>query len=831
VKAMLNRGMIAAVCLTMGIFAPGSAEAQDREPTDLAPEVDAIEFQEVQGVREFSGQMTARPLQMEDLRAAGLSRQQAAARRDEAQAALAEYERKNYVPQTDEYIFYVPEGRTETDIARDLMATGLFEYVVPDWRVYTTRVPNDPRFDRQWHHDTNRMNSIEGWDIATGEPTTGVGLCDTGVAVNHPDLQEHRLEGYNAVDQIWESDGGDILDLNGHGTNVIGCAAANGDNDVGVTGVGWNLSFRMLKVTVGGGGSSNISILTNAARTSIESGDRVANVSFSGVDDPSVATTAEYIKSVGGLLFWSAGNEGALLRFGNRDDDDILVVGATDPDDQLAGFSNWGPAVDFTAPGQQVYTTAKSGGEQWADGTSFSSPLAAGLAALIWSINPNLTPDEVEARMKDGADDLGDPGVDMLFGYGRINVANSVQDIEPFVEFDYPFGKPALINPAGGTNLVVEINPVSEVPQKSTGRLRYFHFDGRERIEEIVPLEFIGNNRFRGTFGEVPCGRDIFYSVSFVTDTGRTVRDPGHPLQGFEAFGAVGATTVFHDNFEEDLGWTVENINLNDGAWERAVPSGDGHRGDPPSDSDGSGQAFLTFNESEDSDVDGGPTIATSPTFDLEGEIAIVSYDRWYFNNNADPADRLTVEMSNDGGQNWVEVDKAMSSGEVWKPVSFMVNDSLTTTAEMRIRFSVQDNPNNSITEAAFDNFRLKTVDCQSDPSPCLDLEVTNLVGGERATFEVSNGTPGARTVTVYGFKPGETPAIDVMGFCTIFGIDGINRDRVISPNRARFDADGRLVFKQRIPVKASGRTIFFQAAEAACPDDCSSEVLEVVVE
>jgi len=188
----------------------------------------------------------------------------------------------------------------------------------------------------------------------------------------------------------------------------------------------------MLRVSNSSGGGAYLSTLNHAARTSIESGDRVASVSYSGVDRLSNLTTATYIKSIGGLLVWAAGNDGRNLTYGNRDADDIIVVGATDSSDTLAYFSAYGQFVDVTAPGMSVYTTDAGSDSDYAyvSGTSFATPLTAGLAALIWSYDPSLTPDEVELILKQGCDDLGSSGVDDTYGYGRINVYGSLSYVD-----------------------------------------------------------------------------------------------------------------------------------------------------------------------------------------------------------------------------------------------------------------------------------------------------------------------------------------------------------------------------------------------------------------
>jgi len=402
-------------------------------------------FTAVPGDHEFSGRLIARPVQVGT---PGLSEEEAVARGIAARTSMLAYQPFEYVWQTDEYVFDVPAGQTENTVAGALLSTGNFQYVHPDWIVYPIACSNDPQLGSQWHHNANRMNSCAGWGIHTGNPTIGVGICDTGVYTGHEDLQLHRREGYNAVDQKWESQGGAILDINGHGTQTTGCAAANGNNAKGVVGVGWDLSHRMLRVSNSSGGGSSLFVLNHAARTAVENGDKVASVSYTGVDNPTNLESATYIKSKGGLLCWAAGNDNRNLTYGNRDADDIIVVGGTDSNDNKASFSAYGPFVDLVGPAVNVYTTNRSGSYSTNSGTSFACPLAAGLTALIFSANPKLTPNQVEKTLKTGCDDLGTPGVDNIFGYGRIEVLGSLSrvpgdmncdgkvdnfDIDPFV--------------------------------------------------------------------------------------------------------------------------------------------------------------------------------------------------------------------------------------------------------------------------------------------------------------------------------------------------------------------------------------------------------------
>lgn len=414
------------LALASAMLATGALAAAAQVTPNAVMNQGPPHFVAVPGDREFSGRMIVRPIQFDQWIESGLGARAARERLAQARAAINRYPLVEYIPQTDEYVILVPDGSTENDVAADLRAGSAIQYAEPDWIVYPLGCPNDSRFSSQWHH-TN-MDSCAGWNIHTGGPSVSVGICDTGIRTTHEDFRQHRLLGYNAVDRLWENQGGAIGPIHPHGTMTTGCAAANGDNSVGIAGVGWNLSHRMLRVSNSTGGGSSLSTLQHAARTAVENGDKVASVSYSGVDSSSNLTTATYIRSLGGLLVWAAGNDNRNLTFGNRDNDDIVVVGASDINDNKASFSAYGQFVDLVAPGVSVFTTDSGSDNAYASvsGTSFATPLTAGLAALIWSADPALTSAEVEAILKGGADDLGSSGVDNTFGYGRINVNGSL---------------------------------------------------------------------------------------------------------------------------------------------------------------------------------------------------------------------------------------------------------------------------------------------------------------------------------------------------------------------------------------------------------------------
>jgi hypothetical protein len=196
-----------------------------------------------------------------------------------------------------------------------------------------------------------------------------------------------------------------------------------------------------------------------------------------------------------------------------------------------------------------------------------------------------------------------------------------------------------------------------------------------------TPMRDVGGGLFEAALPDAACGAAIRYYFSATSAEGYTQTAPvDAPLTMYETTVAYGVSVAFADDGETDPGWTVENIDLADGAWERGTPAGGGDRFDPPTDYDGSGQC--------------------------------VEYVRWMSSDDADE-DRLEVRLSNDDGGSWVLVEAAPYSDE-WQPNAIRVEDFLATTASMRLRFDVSDNPSDSITEAAIDAVRIVSFLCDA---------------------------------------------------------------------------------------------------------------------
>ena len=276
-----------------------------------------------------------------------------------------------------------------------------------------TAVPDDPSFGLQWHHAT--LQSAQAWDrnLAVGQI---VAILDSGVDMDHPDLADAILPGWD----FWDDDA-NPSDPNGHGTRVAGVAAAVTHNAKGVAGMAWGAAILPVRVAGSDGWASSWSIAQGLAYAATQ-GARVANLSFDLLaGSQTVLAAAQAAVEDGVVVVASAGNCGCTESF--PDTPWLLSVAATKSNDALASFSSRGAFVDLAAPGQGIQTTLPGGGYGAASGTSFSAPLVTGLVALLQAAEPALTPAQVEARLVATAVDLGAAGWDSSFGHGRVDAA------------------------------------------------------------------------------------------------------------------------------------------------------------------------------------------------------------------------------------------------------------------------------------------------------------------------------------------------------------------------------------------------------------------------
>ena len=271
--------------------------------------------------------------------------------------------------------------------------------------------PNDKDFIAQYY--LREVNAPKAWGITVGN--TQVGVLDTGVDVNHPDLNGKVFSGTGVNDT-------DLNDTIGHGTEVSGIIAANTNNNQGIAGVSWNTKILSLKIT-DDYGQARVSNVVSALDQAYEKGIKIVHISLSTNQfSQALKNSIQEAHDRGVLIISTVGNSGIEeLRYPAAFDG-VIGVGAVNETKQKEFYSTTGEHVSLVAPGALIYTTSLNSTYDKVTGTSFAAPQVSGAAALIWSIAPNLTNDEVRNILISSADDLGASGKDKQYGYGLLNI-------------------------------------------------------------------------------------------------------------------------------------------------------------------------------------------------------------------------------------------------------------------------------------------------------------------------------------------------------------------------------------------------------------------------
>lgn len=314
------------------------------------------------------------------------------------------------------HIIQLPEQASEKAVLSLLRKNSKISFAEQDMEVPPHMIPNDSYFGNSWHH--MKIQTPQAWDMAQGDGVI-IAVLDTGVNSSHPDLSSKMLSGWNFFDN-----NNNTSDVHGHGTLVAGSVAALSNNGLGVTGV--SLNSRIMPIRISGlDGWASWSHIASGVNYAANNGARVVNNSYMGAcSSATVQSAAQYMRSKGGVVVGSAGNESTLHTFAASSY--TTCVGATDSSDNKTSWSNWGAMIDLVAPGAGIYTTTSSGGYSTAYGTSFSSPIVAGVYALMMSANPQLSPTQLDEILFSTVDDLGSAGYDISFGHGRLNAARAV---------------------------------------------------------------------------------------------------------------------------------------------------------------------------------------------------------------------------------------------------------------------------------------------------------------------------------------------------------------------------------------------------------------------
>ncbi len=373
-------------------------------------------------------------------------------------ATIAAYQCKRLkrIPRINVYKIQIQTSTTLEETLFALSRNPDVEYAEPNYIAYITETPNDSLFDYQYAlynsgQDIGPPGSPQGeeradikatstWEETKGDEDIVIAILDTGVDLDHPDLNDKIYSsGYDFI-----NDDSDATDDEGHGTHVAGIAAAETHNNEGIAGVAWNCKILPVKVLndLGEGGYSE---MIDGIIWAADNGADVMNLSLGG-DFPSASleNALKYAYDMDMVIVAAAGNDGGAVLYPAAYDEYCLAVAATDYNDERVDFSNsgglWesnsGPEIDVAAPGARIISTVPTwfwGPDSfpyaWGDGTSMASPHVAALAALIKSVKPNLSAPQIMNVIRYSADDVNfvnNLGMDNYIGFGRINSAKAL---------------------------------------------------------------------------------------------------------------------------------------------------------------------------------------------------------------------------------------------------------------------------------------------------------------------------------------------------------------------------------------------------------------------
>ncbi len=346
------------------------------------------------------------------------------------------------------------------EVLAELQKSSELEYVEKVPMDYIDYIPNDSIYNMnngpsRWSWHTDVIQAEKAWDISKGSANIKVAIVDNAVWADHPDLADKIVLQRDAYYNTSSSNPpltGSASDWS-HGTHCAGLSAAITDNETGIASIGFKVSIIAVKCA-----KNDTPTGVNAGYAGIHwaanNGANVINMSWgSSSFSATNQNVINVIYDMGITLVAAAGNDNVSSAHYPSGYTNVISVAATDSDDKKAWFSNFGTTVDISSPGgsaiggpdglmSTTFNKTAYGYYDLMSGTSMASPVAAGLAGLILSINPALTHDQVKAIMKDNADNIEamNPNHLGLMGSGRINAFRSAANtpFQPIAEFTTP---------------------------------------------------------------------------------------------------------------------------------------------------------------------------------------------------------------------------------------------------------------------------------------------------------------------------------------------------------------------------------------------------------
>ncbi len=536
---------------------------------------------------------------------------------------------------------------------------------VPLKRFYSTP-PNDTDYNISQQWNLFKINSLLAWSYVTPGSDVKIAIIDDGMDITHPDLAGNVWVNPGEIPGNGGDDDGNFFtdDINGwdfgqgdndpnpqsptweHGTHVSGIASAVTNNTTGIAAIGYNARLMPVKAT-----NSNLYV-SHGYEAIIYAADNAADVINLSWGGPAYSATEQnvmyYAHNLNCFVVSASGNDGNATVNYPAGYDYVVSVAATGPNDVITFNSNRGPWIDISAPGINIYSTKPGGLYGLLTGTSMAAPMVAGLAALMKSYNPLLTPDQIEHCIKSTADDINfmNPFLVGQMGAGRINAYQAMSCVSA-TRNEIDMAIDSLVNPNAYScsGLIV---PHLKIRNAGTDTINFFKLkyslDNQpfQTIDLNVTLPY--DSAFNYALPTVALGSGIHTLTAFVSwpngiidwnlfnDTiveSFSVLTAGLPLPFSEGFSDTSASVNLWSTLNNDgsIGWEIKDFSLQGNA-ERS--------------------AFINlYNDQGIGQRDG----LVSPPFNFSGLDSVwMSFDAAYQKNYTRPFDSLLVLVSTDCG-------------------------------------------------------------------------------------------------------------------------------------------------------------------------------------
>jgi uncharacterized repeat protein (TIGR02543 family) len=303
----------------------------------------------------------------------------------------------------------------------------------------------------------------DAWSITTGSPDIVIAIIDTGIDIYHPELVSSMAStGFNAA--TGEEGLEYAIDDRGHGTRVAGVIAADKDNNIGIAGAAPNVTIMPIKANYPGTTSFRDSYLINGILYAIEQGVDIINLSIGNSSYNALMQQAiDQAEAAGILVVAASGNSGKEQYMYPASYNYSLSVGSVSDNMNKSFFTTYNDKLDVMAPGHNIVTTDRNGYYVVVSGTSFASPYAAAMAAMIKSVYPDMSPADIRERLRSSAIDAGEVGYDIEYGHGIANIYQALMSDMATVSFNTMGGTSVLpIQVVPGSTIELPIEPLKE---------------------------------------------------------------------------------------------------------------------------------------------------------------------------------------------------------------------------------------------------------------------------------------------------------------------------------------------------------------------------------